>query len=232
MSDRKKPYKVEYIAFQKYIKGEAFSFKEIFILSAKSLVSLFEGLIRNLSGVIGYKVRYYYYKLVCKKIGKNVLIDIGVILNGPANISIDDYTWIEPYCNFQAMLGEIKIGKRVHIGSYVNIGTRDPVVIEDYVAIGASTKIYSNSQTIIKGKRMSGSMIPENEKAYKSAPIILRKDSFVGVNCAILPGVELGVGAVAGANSVITSSVTPWSIVSGIPAKKLMNREKLNDEEE
>ena len=229
MSDRKKPYQVEYIAFQKYIKDEAFSFKEIFILSAKSLVSLFEGLIRNLSGVIGYKVRYYYYKLVCKKIGKNVLIDIGVILNGPANISIDDYTWIEPYSNFQAMLGEIRIGKRVHIGSYVNIGARDPVVIEDYVAIGASTKIYSNSQAIIKGKRMSGSMIPENEKAYKSAPIILRKDSFVGVNCTILPGVELGVGSVVGANSVVTSSVAPWSIVSGIPAKKLMNREKLND---
>ena len=33
--------------------------------------SLFEGLIRNIPGAIGFKIRYFYYKLVCKKIGKN-----------------------------------------------------------------------------------------------------------------------------------------------------------------
>lgn len=224
---KKKKYELEYKAFQKMIKGEKFNFKEVFFLSLKSLLYLFEGIIRNIGGPLGYKLRYYYYKIVCKKIGKNVLIDIGVILNGPANISIDDFSWIDPYCNFQAMLGEIKIGKRVHIGSYVVIGTRDPVIIEDYVAIGASSKIYSNSEVVQKGKKMSGSMIPEEQKAYKSAPVTLKKDSFLGANCTVLPGVELGEGAVVGANSLVTKSVSEWSIVSGIPAKKLMDRPKI-----
>ena len=224
----KKPYKLEYDAFQKFIKGKSFTFLEVFILSSKSLLSLFEGLIRNIPGVIGYKLRYYYYKIICKKIGKNVLIDVGVILNGSANISLDDYTWIEPYCIISAMLGEIQIGKRVHIGPFVSIGSRDPVIIEDYVAIGASSKIYSNSQTIISGKRMGGAMIPEEDKAFYTAPVYLRKDCFIGVNTVILPGVEVCEGAVVGANSVVTKSVTAWTIVSGIPAKKLMDREKLN----
>ena len=226
---KNKNYKLEYDAFQKFIQGKSFNLIEVLILSLKALWSIVEGIIRYIPGAIGFKIRYYYYKMFFKKIGKNVLIDVGVIFNGPANISIDDYTWIDPYCNFQAMLGEIKIGKRVHIGSFVIIGTRDPVIIEDYVAIGASSKIYSNSEIVKKGKRMSGAMIPESEKAYYTSPIYLRKDSFVGANVVILPGVELGEGSVVGANSVINRSISPWNIVSGVPAKKLMEREKLNN---
>jgi len=124
MINKKKPYEFEYKVFQKFIKGESFNFSEVIIIFIKSLLSLIEGLLRNIPGAIGYKLRYYYYKMVCKKIGKNVLIDIGVILHGSSNISIDDYTWIDPYCIIQAMLGEVTIGKRVHIGSFVIIGSR------------------------------------------------------------------------------------------------------------
>ena len=51
-----------------------------------------------------------------------MLIDVGVIFSGPANISIDDYTWIDSYCIINAMMGEVRIGKRIHIASFVNIG--------------------------------------------------------------------------------------------------------------
>ena len=228
MIDKKKPYKLEYDAFQKFIKGKPFTFWEVLVLLSKSLLSLFEGLIRNIPGAIGFKLRYYYYKIICKKIGKNVLIDVGVILNGPANISIDDYTWIDSYCIINAMLGEVRVGKRIHISSFVIIGSREPVIIEDYVAIGASSKIYSNSQTVMPGKRMSGPMIPEEDKAFYTAPVYLRKDSFLGANVVVLPGVEIGEGAVVAANSLVTKSVSPWTIVIGVPAKKFMDREKLS----
>ena len=222
-----KLYKLEYDAFQKFIKGKSFTLKEILILSFKSFLSLFEGIIRNVPGAIGFKLRYYYYKILCKKIGKNVLIDVGVILSGPANISIGDYTWIDSYCIINAMMGEIKIGKRIHIAPYVFIGSREPVIIEDYVAIGASSKIYSNSQVVIPGKRMSGPMIPEEDKAFHTAPVYLRKDSFVGANVIVLPGVELGEGAVVAANSLVIRSVSSWTVVMGSPAKRFMKREKI-----
>jgi acetyltransferase-like isoleucine patch superfamily enzyme len=228
MINKKKNYEFEYNVFQKFIKGQSFNFFEVIIILVKSVLSLIEGLLRNIPGAIGYKLRYYYYKMVCKKIGKNVLIDVGVILHGSSNISIDDYTWIDSYCIIQAMLGEVRIGKRVHIGSFVIIGSREPVIIEDYVGIGASSKIYSNSEKAKDGKRMSGPMIPDEDKAYYSAPVFLRKDSFVGANSVILPGVELGEGSVVGANSLVTKSVEPWDIVVGVPVKKLMKRQKVN----
>lgn len=223
----KKNYKFEYDVFQKFIKEKKFNFYEILILTYKSIFSLIEGLIRNIPGGIGFKIRYYYYKLVCKKIGKNVLIDIGVILNGPANISIDDYTWIDSYSIINAMLGEIRIGKRVHLAPFVNIGVREEIIIEDFVAVGASSKIYSNSQVAIKGKRMSGPMIPEEEKAFYAAPVHLKKDSFVGANSIIMPGVVLGDGAIVSANSLVIKSVPAWTVVMGTPAKKITERQKL-----
>ncbi|WP_114689323.1 acyltransferase [Polynucleobacter necessarius] len=222
------PYKLEYDAFQKLLKGESFSIYEVVVLCFKSLLSIFEGIFRHIPGALGYKLRYYYYKLVCKRIGQNVLIDVGVILSGTANISIDDYTWIDANCIISAMLGEVSIGKRVHMASFSIIGSREPVIIEDYVALGASSKIYSNSEVVVPGKRMSGPMIPEEDKAFFSAPVYLRKDSFVGANSVIMPGVELGIGAVVGANSLVTKSVAAWTIVSGVPARKLMAREKFD----
>ncbi|MFH0826045.1 MAG: DapH/DapD/GlmU-related protein, partial [Pseudomonadota bacterium] len=64
--------------------------------------------------------------------------------------------------------------------------------------------------------RMSGPMVPEEMKAFVSAPVALRKDSFVGANSVVLPGVEVGQGAVIGANSVISKSVMPYDIVVGV----------------
>lgn len=42
----------------------------------------------------------------------------------------------------------------------------------------------------------------------------------------ILPGVSIGEGAVVAAGAVVTSDVEPWTVVGGVPARKIGNREK------
>jgi len=42
----------------------------------------------------------------------------------------------------------------------------------------------------------------------------------------ILPSVKIGEGAVVAAGSVVTKDVDPWTIVGGVPAKKISNRSK------
>lgn len=39
-----------------------------------------------------------------------------------------------------------------------------------------------------------------------------------------LKGVKIGNGAVVGAGSVVTKDIEPYTIVGGIPAKKIKNR--------
>ena len=218
-------YQLEYDAFQRYIRGKPLRFTQFIVLSLKSLLMLFEGLLRYIPGGIGFKLRYFYYKPLLKHLGRNVLIEVGVHLNGAANISIGDYTWIDAYCRIDAHLGEVSIGKRVHMASFSIIGARAPVIIEDFAGISAAVKIYSNSEHPAEGKRMSGPMIPEEFKAFKSAPVIMRKDSFVGANSVLLPGAELGEGCVVGANCMVTSKLAPWSIYTCMPPRLVGKRE-------
>jgi galactoside O-acetyltransferase len=216
-------YRLEYDAFGHLLEGEAIPVRSLIVLLGKSLLDLVEMAIRYVPGGIGYKLRYYYYKLFLKHIGRNVLIDVGVFLSGPANISIGDYCWIDAYTRIEAMLGEVTLGKRIHVAPFSIIAARAPVILEDYVGISAAVKIYANSETPRDGKRMSGPMIPERYKAFHSKPVILRRDSFVGTNSVLLPGAELGEGAVVGANSIVNRSVEPWAIVAG-PSAKVVGR--------
>jgi len=220
-------YRIELDSFDRYLRGKPIPLLHIVVLAAKSALMLIEGLIRYIPGGFGFKLRYWYYKPLLKHLGKNVLIDVGVLLNGPANISIGDYTWIDAYCRIDAHLGPVTIGKRIHIASFTVIGAREPVVIEDFVGISSSVKIYSNSEHPLDGKRMSGPMVPEEFKAYHSRPVYLRKDSFVGANSVLLPGAELGEGCVVGANCVVTRKLTPWAVYAFQPLRHIGDREKV-----
>lgn len=225
---KEKPkYDIEYSTFAKFIRGEHIPVEHLVILVLKSFLTLFEMCIRYIPGGFGYILRYLYYKIMLKNMGKNVLIDVGVFLNGAKNISIGDYSWIDASCRIEAILGEVKIGKRVHIAPYAIIAAREPVVIKDYAAVGAGAKIYANSERPFGGKRMSGPMIPEVYKAFYSKKIVLEKDSCVGTGAVLLPGAYIGEGAVVGANTVIKNKIKPYNIVAGLPPRIIGKRDKV-----
>lgn len=228
MPKNKLTYQLEYDAFAKFIKGERIPLTSYIILILKSFLAIFEMLIRYIPGGFGFKIRYYYYKMMLKKIGKNVLIDVGVFINGTKNISIGEFTWIDTGVKLEGTLGEIKIGKRVHIAPYAILAAREPIIVEDYVGIGASAKIYSNSERPFGGKRMSGPMIPEKYKAYYSEKIVIEKDSCVGTGSILLPGAYISEGAVVGANTVVKKKIEPYDIVAGLPPRIIGKREKVN----
>jgi acetyltransferase-like isoleucine patch superfamily enzyme len=221
-------YRLEYDAFSRFVRGKPLTPWQFVVLVCKSVLMLFEGMIRYIPGGFGFKLRYYFYKLLLKHLGNNVLIDVGVHLNGAANISIGDYTWIDAYCRIDAHLGEVSIGKRVHMASFSIIGARAPVIIEDFAGISAAVKIYSNSEAPRDGKRMSGPMVPEEYKAFRSAPVIMRKDSFVGTNSVLLPGTELGEGCVVGANCVVSSKLAPNTIYAVAPPRRIGPRQPVS----
>jgi Serine acetyltransferase len=52
-------------------------------------------------------------------------------------------------------------------------------------------------------------------------PTIIRKGASIGANATILPGVEIGVGAMVGAGAVVTKSVLAGTTVVGNPAQKI-----------
>jgi acetyltransferase-like isoleucine patch superfamily enzyme len=65
------------------------------------------------------------------------------------------------------------------------------------------------------------------EAGYKKqikAPVVIGHDVWIGAGVQILRGVTVGSGAVIAAGAVVVSDVAPYTIVGGVPAKKIKSR--------
>jgi acetyltransferase-like isoleucine patch superfamily enzyme len=68
--------------------------------------------------------------------------------------------------------------------------------------------------------------IPKNRTSIEgmNTPVIIGNDVYLGDGIVVMPGVTIGDGAVVAANAVVTKDVEPYTIVGGIPAKKIRDR--------
>lgn len=64
----------------------------------------------------------------------------------------------------------------------------------------------------------------ENSEIRDNKPIVIGNDVWIGANAVILPGVNIGDGAVIAAGAVVTKDVEPYAIVGGVPAKLIRYR--------
>lgn len=79
---------------------------------------------------------------------------------------------------------------------------------------------YSDEELI----RLEISRDKTSSKAMNSKPVIIGNDVYLGDGIVVMPGVTIGDGAVVAANAVVTKDVEPYTIVGGIPAKKIRDR--------
>jgi acetyltransferase-like isoleucine patch superfamily enzyme len=172
-----------------------------------------------------------YWRAKIGKMGKGVLIDSGVIIRGnPKNVEIGDYSYLDTRVQLQ-VYEPIKIGRYVHITSDVFIQSAAEVIIGDFVGISAGTRIYagSNKYKAADGREkdvlLSMSAVAPPQLQYSEGnPVIIEDYAFIGLNSTVLPGVSIGRGAVAGAGSVVTRNIPPYSIAVGAPARVVAQR--------
>ena len=97
------------------------------------------------------------------------------------------------------------IGSRVSIGAYSMLGPRVTCLGDDhrYDRPGVPT--------IFSGR-------PELR------PTVIGRDVWIGSGSIILPGVEIGDGAIVAAGTVVTRSIPPCEIHGGVPNRKIRDR--------
>jgi acetyltransferase-like isoleucine patch superfamily enzyme len=119
--------------------------------------------------------------------------------------------WLLRMCNFS--IGEqVYIGEDFIVVDDVKDNTRY-LTIEDRVAI-------SPRVTFVVHTKPNWSRIADFVNSRKGK-ITVRQDAWIGTGAVILPDVEIGEGAVVGANSVVTRNVPPYTIVGGVPAREI-----------
>lgn len=110
-------------------------------------------------------------------------------------------------------VGKMTVGKNAVINFGCYLDNRRGISIGNNVGIAHNTKIYT-----------LGHDLNDPKFATKGAPVTIEDNVFIFSNALIMPGVQIGEGAIVLAGSVVTKNVEPWTIVGGNPAKKIRNR--------
>ena len=103
----------------------------------------------------------------------------------------------------------IKIGKNVFINACCRFQDQGGIEIGDGSLIGHNTTIAT----------LNHDFNPDKRANLHPSPVKIGKNVWIGSDCTILPGIEIGDGAVIGAGSVVTKSVSANSIAVGSPAR-------------
>lgn len=108
----------------------------------------------------------------------------------------------------------IHIGSDVYIGQNVYFTALREITISDGCVL--SEHVYITD--LNHGFSPSGGPIMSQDLECKG-PVKIGPNCFLGYRCAVMPGVTLGAWCVVGANSVVTRSFPPYSMIAGSPAQ-------------
>jgi len=149
---------------------------------------------------------------------KNIIFEQNVNIESPA-INSNEKVFIgkKSYMN-----GGGYLRTNIFIGRYCSIGRRVTIAAGEHNMTGLSTSPgMSNIGNSYTDEEVSKLGIV---KKFKNTKTIIENDVWIGDGVVILPGVNIGNGAVVGTNSVVTKNIPPYAIVGGVPAKIIKYR--------
>ena len=190
----------------------------IFLPILRELKAWIEFFIRFTPGRIGNFLRSFYYKYRSKnKFSKN-RFEIGLRIEYPKNVRISSNSYYGLNCKIYACeTSRVEIGENVSFNSNVMINARGigKIFIGNNVLIGPNVVIRSNNH---KYEEID---IPIINQGMTNGEIIIEDNVWISSNCVILPNCTIGEGSIVAAGAVVTKDIEPYSIVGGIPAKKI-----------
>ena len=108
---------------------------------------------------------------------------------------------------------KLRIGKNTIIGNDAMLDARNGIKIGDNVQLSMGVWIWTMEHD------------PQDPGfCAVGGPVIIEDYAWISCRVIILPGVTVGKGAVVAAGSVVTKDVEAYTIVGGVPAKKIGER--------
>ncbi len=155
------------------------------------------------------------------QIGDNVKIFGNIDLRNRENgkIIIGNDVEIDNDCRFVAANNAVlEMKEKCFIGPYNIFNAGEDLILGSYTISGGFVHIQSSNHGIAKDQK-----IWLQQHTY--GKINIGEDVWLGANCTILKGISIGNGAIIAAKAVVTKDVKAYSIVAGIPAKEIGERQ-------
>ncbi len=160
-------------------------------------------LIGNMPGHFGLALRSIFIARLFSRVGKNIKIFPGVKIRG---------------------IHKFIVGNDVVLGEDIFLNANGGIVLEDEVGIGPGSKVWSVNHVI------SDLDTPITEQGYEDKAVLIGKGSWIGANCTILPGAQIGEGVVVSAGSVVGGKkIKPFAMLAGNPARIIGFRKREGD---
>lgn len=116
-------------------------------------------------------------------------------------------------CRFDSLPSKIHIGNHSIIGGDAILDGRNEIHIGNNVNIARELRIYT----------MEHDPSSPNFSAV-GGPVIIEDWVYIGTRVIILPEIRIGEGAVVASGAVVTKDVDPWTMVGGVPARRIRSR--------
>lgn len=120
---------------------------------------------------------------------------------------------------------KFRSGRGTHINHEAYFDCHRPIAIGSFCDIGYRTTFVTAGHELVSD---FASVRPLSDAASK--PITVEDFVWIGANATVLPGVTIGRGSVVAAGAVVTRDVEPYTLVAGVPARKVRSLSVRPDE--
>lgn len=151
------------------------------------------------------------------RVGKSCRLTLG------RYVSVGALTVISVEPDLHAAPGDFAV---LEIGDHTYIGELNNIRAAGGIRIGSKCLI-SQGVSIISANHSSALGLPITDQPSRNdiRGVVIEDDVWIGTNATILPGVTIGRGAIVAAGSVVSKPVLAYTIVAGVPARLLKERE-------
>lgn len=158
------------------------------------------------------------------EMGENVLIHHSVVLVGAERMRLGSNIRIDPFCVISAS-EEVTIGTHVHIAAHVLLSGVAGITLHDFSGVSHGAKILSASDDFSAGV-LTGPTVPADLRKLHAARVVIGRHAVIGANSVVLPGAQVGDGAMVGALSLARGALEAWTVHAGVPARAVGVRDK------
>jgi len=163
--------------------------------------------------------RGFFNTELLKKLGSETVLEEGVLLFHPENISIHKNVYIGHNTILKGYhKNEMVIGEGTWIGQQCFFHSAGGIRIGKNIGIGPGVKILTSYHKDTNRNK------PILHEEIEFKPVVIEDDADLGVNSVIMPGVTIKKGTQVGAGAVVTKDFPEYSIIAGVPAKLIRMR--------
>lgn len=130
------------------------------------------------------------------------------VINSEENLRLDDDVFIGHF-NFIEASNGIEIRKGTQITNYVSILSHS-----SHVSIRLYRDDYRNHEKLV---------------GYKTGNVVIGEFCFVGPHTTIMPESQIGKGCLVQSHSLVKGSFPDFSIIGGVPAKRIGDTRELDE---